>query len=113
MKMIIAVIQPDKLIDVKEALFEAKISKMTVSNVIGCGQQMGYTETYRGIPAEINLLKKVELRVAVNDSFVKPTVEAIIRGARSGKIGDGKIFILDLPECIRIRTGESGTEAIG
>ena len=113
MKLIIAVIQPDKLADVKEALTEAKVTKMTVSNVIGCGQQMGYTEKYRGIRKEINLLKKVELRIAVNEDYVKPTVEAIIQGARTGQIGDGKIFILDLPECIRIRTGERGTEAIG
>ena len=74
---------------------------------------MGYTEKYRGIRKEINLLKKVELRIAVNEDYVKPTVEAIIQGARTGQIGDGKIFILDLPECIRIRTGERGTEAIG
>ena len=113
MKLIIAVIQPDKLADVKEALTEAKVTKMTVSNVIGCGQQMGYTETYRGLPSEVNLLKKVEVRIAVNEEFVKPTVAAIIKGARTGKIGDGKIFILDLPECIRIRTGETGASAIG
>lgn len=113
MKLIIAVIQPDKLADVKDALHAANVTKMTASNVIGCGQQMGYTETYRGLPSEINLLKKVELRIAVNESYVKPTVEAIIKGARTGKIGDGKIFILDLPECIRIRTGETGADAIG
>jgi len=113
MKLIIAVIQPDKLADVKEALTDAKVTKMTVSNVIGCGQQMGYTETYRGLPSEVNLLKKVEVRIAVNEEFVKPTVAAIIKGARTGKIGDGKIFILDLPECIRIRTGETGASAIG
>lgn len=113
MKMVVAVIQPDKLMDVKEALLEAHITKMTASNVIGCGQQMGYRESYRGIPTEINLLKKVELRIAVNDEFVKPTVDAIIKGARTGKIGDGKIFVWDLPDCIRIRTGETGTDAIG
>ena len=113
MKLVIAVIQPDKLSDVKDALHAAHITKMTASNVIGCGQQMGYRESYRGIPAEINLLKKVEIRVAVNEEFVKPTVDAIIKGARTGKIGDGKIFVVDLPECIRIRTGETGPEAIG
>jgi len=113
MKLIIAVIQPDKLTDVKKALFEAKVHKMTALNVIGCGQQMGYKETYRGAPTEVNLLKKVELQIAVNESFVEPTVNAIIKGARTGTIGDGKIFILDLPECIRIRTGERGGEAIG
>ncbi len=113
MKMVIAVIQPDKLSDVKDALQNAGVGKMTASNVIGCGQQMGYEETYRGLKKEINLLKKVEVRIAVNDEFVEPAVEAIIKGARTGKIGDGKIFILDLPECIRIRTGERGGAAIG
>ncbi len=113
MKMIIAVIQPEKLTDVKKALFDANVHKMTALNVIGCGQQMGYTETYRGARTEVNLLKKVELQIAVNDNFVQPTVDAIIRGARTGKIGDGKIFVLDLPECIRIRTGETGGAAIG
>ena len=113
MKMIIAVIQPEKLTDVKAALLEAKGGKMTAKNVIGCGQQLGYTERYRGAKTEVNLLKKVELEIAVNDDFVKPTVDAIIKGARTGNIGDGKIFILDLPECIRIRTGETGKAAIG
>ncbi|MBM4148803.1 MAG: P-II family nitrogen regulator [Lentisphaerae bacterium] len=113
MKLIIAVIQPERLPDVKNALFEAQVHKMTVMNVIGCGQQMGYTETYRGAATEVNLLKKVELQIAVNEDFVKPTVDAIIKGARTGKIGDGKIFILDMPECIRIRTGETGGAAIG
>ncbi len=113
MKMVIAVIQPDKLGDVKDALLAANITKMTASNVIGCGQQMGYRESYRGIPQEINLLKKVELRIAVNEEFVQPTIDAIIKGARTGKIGDGKIFVVDLPQCIRIRTGETGHDAIG
>jgi nitrogen regulatory protein P-II 1 len=113
MKMIIAIIQPTKLPDVKQALFEAGVGKMTVTNVIGCGQQAGYTESYRGSIIEVNLLKKIRLEIAVNDEFVKPTVDAIVKGARSGKIGDGKIFIMDLPQCIRIRTGEEGTEAVG
>ncbi|OGS43132.1 MAG: transcriptional regulator [Elusimicrobia bacterium RIFOXYD2_FULL_34_15] len=113
MKMVIAIIQPEKLPDVKKALFDAEIHKMTVSNVIGCGQQKGYKETYRGAISEVTLLKKVRIDIAVNDSFVKPTVDAIIKGARTGKIGDGKIFVQDLPECIRIRTGEEGSEAIG
>ena len=113
MKMIMAVIQPEKLTDVKKVLMEAGVGKMTALNVIGCGQQMGYSETYRGAISEVNLLKKVELQIAVNDNFVKPTVDAIIKGARTGNIGDGKIFILDMSECIRIRTGETGKEAIG
>jgi nitrogen regulatory protein P-II 1 len=113
MKLILAIIQPEKLTDVKQALLAANVHKMTALNVIGCGQQMGYRESYRGAKEEINLLKKVELQIAVNEDFVKPTVEAIIRGARTGNIGDGKIFVLDLPECIRIRTGETGQAAIG
>ncbi len=113
MKMIIAVIQPNRLPDVKKALFEANVGKMTVTNVIGCGQQSGYTETYRGNVFEVNLLKKIRLEIAVNEDFVDRTVQAIIKGARTGNIGDGKIFIFDLPQCIRIRTGEQGSEAIG
>jgi len=113
MKLIIAMIQPHKLPDVKKALYDAEVYKMTVSNVLGCGQQKGYTETYRGVIHEVNLLKKVRLEIAVNEDFVEPIINAIIRGAKTGKIGDGKIFILDLPECIRIRTGERGGEAIG
>lgn len=113
MKLIIALIQPHKLPDVKEALFEADVHRMTVTNALGCGQQKGFTETYRGVIHEVNLLKKVRIEIAVNQDFVKPTVDAIIKGARTGKIGDGKIFIMDLQECIRIRTGETGREAIG
>ena len=113
MKMIIALIQPHKLPDVKKALLEAEIHKMTVTNALGCGQQKGYTETYRGVVHEINLLKKIRLEIAVNDDFVQCTIDAIIKAARSGKIGDGKIFVLDLSKCIRIRTGEKGSEAIG
>jgi nitrogen regulatory protein P-II 2 len=113
MKLIIAMIQPHKLPDVKKALYAADVHKMTVTNAVGCGQQKGYTETYRGIIHEVNLLKKVRLEIAVNEDFVKSTIDAIIKGARTGNIGDGKIFVLDLPECVRIRTGERGTNAIG
>ena len=113
MKLIIAMIQPHKLPDVKKALYDAQVYKMTVTNALGCGQQKGYTETYRGVIHDVNLLKKVRLEIAVNNNFVEPTIDAIIKGARTGKIGDGKIFVLDLPECIRIRTGERGGKAIG
>ncbi len=113
MKLVTAYIQPEKLNDVKQALFEADIRKMSVINALGCGQQMGYHETYRGADVEVNLLKKVRIEVAVNDEFVNPTIDAVIKGARSGNIGDGKIFVQDLSDCIRIRTGEKGTEAIG
>jgi nitrogen regulatory protein P-II 1 len=113
MKLIIAMIQPHKLTDVKKALYDAQVYKMTVTNALGCGQQRGFTETYRGVIQEVNLLKKIRLEIAVNEDFVEPTIEAIIKGARTGNIGDGKIFVLELGECIRIRTGEKGIEAIG
>ena len=113
MKLVIAMIQPHKLPDVKKALYDAKVYKMTVTNALGCGQQKGYMETYRGVIHEVNLLKKVRLEIAVNEDFVQPTIDAIVNGAKTGRIGDGKIFILDLPECIRIRTGEQGEKAIG
>jgi len=113
MKLIIAYIQPEKLSDVKQELYKAEVFKVSVTNAMGCGQQKGYHEAYRGVDIEVNLLKKVRLEIAVNEGFVKPTVDAIIKGARTGQIGDGKIFILDLVECIRIRTGETGGLAIG
>ncbi|MBL7115956.1 MAG: P-II family nitrogen regulator [Kiritimatiellae bacterium] len=113
MKLIIAYIQPQKLNDVKKALFDKEVYKLSVTNALGCGQQMGYHESYRGVDVEVNLLKKVRLEIAVNKEFVDATVDAIIAGARTGNIGDGKIFVMDLAECIRIRTGEKGNEAIG
>jgi len=113
MKLIIAMVQPHKLPDIKQELYKNEIYKMTVTNVLGAGQQKGYTETYRGVLTEVNLLKKIRLEIAVNEDFVEPTIEAIKKGAYTGKIGDGKIFVLDLPRCIRIRTGEEGEEAIG
>jgi len=113
MKLIVALIQPHKLPDVKKALYDAEVYKMTVTNALGSGQQKGYTETYRGVIHEVNLLKKLRLEIAVNEDFIKPTIEAIIKGAQTGQIGDGKIFVLELPECIRIRTGERGDKAIG
>ena len=111
MKLVIAYIQPHMLNNVKQELFKAEVAKMSVTNALGCGQQMGYQESYRGVAIEVNLLKKVRLEIAVNEEFVKPTIDAIIKGARSGNIGDGKIFVVNLEECIRI--GEEGKEAIG
>ncbi|MHC4159384.1 MAG: P-II family nitrogen regulator [Planctomycetota bacterium] len=113
MKLVIAYIQPHKLQDVKKSLYEAEVYKMSVTNALGCGEQHGYEESYRGIKFEVNLLKKVRLEIGVNEDFVEKTIDAIIEGAKTGQIGDGKIFVLDLPECIRIRTGERGTKAIG
>ena len=113
MKLIIAYIQPHKLQDVKKALYKAEVYKVSVTNALGCGQQQGYEESYRGIKFEVNLLKKVRLEIGVNEDFVEKTIDAIIEGAKTGQIGDGKIFVLDLAECIRIRTRERGKKAIG
>ncbi len=113
MKLVVAVIQPEKLEDVKDELFKADIHKMTVSRVKGCGKQKGYHENYRGQIHSVNLLDKIRIDIAVNEQFVKATVDAIIKGARTGNIGDGKIFVISLDECYRIRTGESGVDAIG
>ncbi len=113
MKKIEAFIQPEQFEAVKKELFEANVHKMSVSQVKGCGQQKGYTESFRGQVVEVHLLPKTKIEIALNEDFVQPTIDAIIRGARTGCIGDGKIFVLDLPQCIRVRTGESGTDAIG
>ena len=113
MKLIIAIIQPDKLEEVKEELYKSEVNLITVSEVLGHGRQKGVTEIYRGTKETGNLLRKIRLEIAVNENFVEPTVKAIIKGAKTGEIGDGKIFVLDLPQCIRIRTGETGGVAIG
>lgn len=113
MKYIIAIIQPHKLDEVRMALEDVEVNLMTVSNVLGRGRQKGFTEIYRGAKEVGGLLKKVKLEIACNEDFVEPTIAAIIKGARTGEIGDGKIFVLDLHEVIRIRTDERGGEAIG
>jgi nitrogen regulatory protein P-II 2 len=113
MKLIVAYIQPHMLNDVKQALYQADVHKMSVTNALGCGAQHGYQESYRGIKFEVNLLKKVKIEIALNDEFVEQAIKAIIAGARTGQIGDGKILVTDLAECVRIRTGERGNDAIG
>ena len=113
MKLIVAYIQPQKLNAVKQALYSKEIARMSITNALGAGQQGGFHENYRGVDIEVNLRKKVRIEIAVNDDYVEKTVDAIIEGARTGKIGDGKIFIYPIEECIRIRTGEKGTDAIG
>jgi nitrogen regulatory protein P-II 2 len=115
MKLIIAIIQPSKLESVKEALTEVEVFRLTVMDCQGFGRQKGQTEIYRGHEFAVNLVRKVQLQIAVNEEFVQPTVDAIIKGGRSGEkgeIGDGKIFVLPMEDCIRIRTGERGPEAI-
>lgn len=116
MKLLIAIVRPEKLRDVKKALWEADVKMMTVMDVKGCGQQKGYMSEYRGIIEEVSLHRKAMIMIAINESYVGKTKKAIIKGARTnekGSIGDGKIFILDLADCIRIRTGEMGAAAIG
>ena len=113
MKYITAIIQPDRLDEVLRLLTEKEIHLVTVSNVMGRGRQQGIAEVYRSHKEAGSLLKKLKLEIAVNDRFVQPAIDAILLGARTGKVGDGKIFVFELPECIRIRTGERGGEAIG
>jgi nitrogen regulatory protein P-II 2 len=113
MKLVIAIIQPHRLEQVKEELYKAEVNLITVNEVLGHGRQKGIAEVYRGFKETGNLLRKIRLEIAVNDNFVEPTVNAIIKGAQTGKTGDGKIFILPLDQCIRIRTAERGKEAIG
>ena len=115
MKYIVAIVQPSRLEAVKEALSKEEVFRLTVSDVQGLGRQKGHTEVYRGHEYEVNLIRKVKIEIAVNDEFVEATIEAIIKGGRSGtegKIGDGKIFVTSLDDCVRIRTGERGGEAI-
>jgi len=113
MKYIIAIIRPEKLEAVQQALSEHEIYLMTVSDVRGCGRQRGFTETYRGNEVVIRLLSKVKLEIAVNEDFVARTIETIQTVGKTGKIGDGKIFVLPLEQVTRIRTGETGNVAIG
>jgi len=115
MKLVIAVIQPNRLEAVKSALADAEVFRLTVMDVQGFGRQKGHTEAYRGHEFTVNLVRKVQLMIAVNEEFLEPTIDAIIKGGRTGtagEIGDGKIFVLPMEDCIRIRTGERGSEAI-
>ncbi len=113
MKLIIAIVQPHRLEQVKEELYKEEVNLITVSEVLGHGRQKGITEVYRGMKETGNLLRKIRLEIAVNDNFVEPTIRAITKGAQTGEMGDGKVFVLPLEECIRIRTSERGSNAIG
>ena len=115
MKLVIAIIQPNRLEAVKQALADVEVFRLTVMDVQGFGRQRGHSEVYRGHEVSVNLLRKVQLMIGVNDDFLQPTIDAIIKGGRTGptgEVGDGKIFVLPLDDCIRIRTGERGSEAI-
>jgi len=113
MKYIIGVIQPDRLDEVLKRLTDEEVLLVTVSRVLGRGRQKGFAQVYRSHKELGSLLKKVKLEIAVNEAFVEKTIRAISGGAHSGQIGDGKIFVMDMQECIRIRTGERGGDAIG
>lgn len=113
MKYIIAVIQPDRMDDILQKLEEKEIHLVTVTSVMGRGRQKGVATVYRSHKEVGSLLKKVKLEIAVNDDYVKPTIDAIVAGGRTGEVGDGKIFVMNLEECMRIRTGETGGIAIG
>jgi len=112
MKLVTAIIKPFKLDDVREALSEIGVSGITVVEVKGFGRQKGHTELYRGAEYVVDFLPKIKVEVAVDDSMVDQAIEAISGAAKTGKIGDGKIFVLDLAQVVRIRTGESGPEAL-
>ena len=112
MKLIIAYIQPERLNAVKQALYEREVYKMSVSNALGCGQQKGYLHQYRGAIEEVTLLKKLRLAIGVNDDYVEKTIEGIIAGARTGDIGDGKIFVYNVTRVVKIRTGEEDFAAL-
>ena len=112
MKYIIAIIQPDRLDEVIAALEEEEIILLTVSDVMGRGRQKGVAEVYRSHVEKGSLLHKLKVEVAVSDDKLWQTVDAITRGARTGNIGDGKIFVLEMEECLRIRTGETGVSAL-
>lgn len=113
MKLVIAIIQPHKLDAVKKELEAVDVNLMTVTNVLGQGRQKGVTEIYRGAKEAGGLLNKIRLDIAVNEAFVEPTIAAITKGAHTGQVGDGKIFVVELALCIRISSGERGGIAIG
>ena len=112
MKQITAIVKPFKLEEVREALGQVGVTGLTVTEVKGFGRQKGHTELYRGAEYVVDFLPKVKLEVVVKDSDVDHCIEAIVKAAKTGKIGDGKVFVLPLEECVRIRTGERGGEAI-
>jgi nitrogen regulatory protein P-II 1 len=112
MKKIEAIIKPFKLDEVKEALHEIGIQGMTVTEVKGFGRQKGHTELYRGAEYVVDFLPKIKVEIALADELLKKAVDAIVKAANTGRIGDGKIFVLDVEETIRIRTGERGPDAV-
>lgn len=112
MKLVIGIVRPEKANDVLEALYRAQVRGLSISRVQGHGGELDRVETYRGTTVKMELAEKVRFEIAVSDAFVKPTVEALCRGARTGEVGDGKVFVLDLEEAVRIRTGDTQKDAV-
>lgn len=112
MKKIEAIIRPAKLEELKDELHKAKITGLTISQVLGCGQQLGWKEHYRSSEVSINILPKIEVKLIVDDGEVEKIIDLIIKVARTGEVGDGKIFVSDIEDCVRIRTGERGKDAL-
>lgn len=112
MKLVVAVVRPDKINDVLEALFKAEVRGLTISRVQGHGGETERVETYRGTTVKMELSEKVRLEIGVSDHFVEPTIKAILKGARTGEVGDGKVFVLPVEKVYRIRTGEEDTAAV-
>ena len=112
MKLVVAVVRPEKLSDVLEALFRAQVQGLTISRVQGHGGEMERVETYRGTTVKMELSEKVRFEIGVSDNFVEPTIAAIVEGARTGEVGDGKIFVVPLDRVVRIRTGETDHGAV-
>ncbi len=112
MKRVIAIVRPEKLETVKDALFEANVSGMTISQVSGCGNQHGWKEYFRGTEVMLNMVPKVRFEIVLDDSDVDRIISVICEAAKTGSVGDGKIFVSPIEEIVRIRTGESGTDAV-
>jgi nitrogen regulatory protein P-II 1 len=112
MKLVVAVVRPDKVNDVLEALYKAEVRGLTISRVQGHGGETERVETYRGTTVKMELSEKVRIEIGVSDHFVEPTIKAILKGARTGEVGDGKVFVLPVEKVYRIRTGEEDTAAV-
>ena len=112
MKMVVAIIKPFKVEDVKEALGDIGVAGLTVSEARGFGRQRGHTEVYRGAEYQVDFVPKTRIEIMVDDDQVDGVIDALVKSARTGKIGDGKVFVLPLEEVVRIRTGEQGSEAL-
>lgn len=113
MKLVVAYIRPERLNSVKQALFQAEIAKISVMNALGCGEEAKYFENYRGVGAEVDLHKRIRIEAIVTEKFLEKCIASIVEGAQTGNVGDGKIYVTSIEDCIRIRTAERGSVAVG